>query len=111
MKSIAKLKWHKAKKQSPLIYMENFLSIPSPQKSPLSDFSDSLGHLLMHKITWDVAQMLTDTVQSHGGLVAWRCDAECACKGEELDGEGLLLGLEGDPCETNANAIFTSCLL
>jgi len=54
-----KLKWHRAKKQLPFIYMEKYLSIRRLKKEPLLGFSDTLGHLLMGAQNKDKAQMFT----------------------------------------------------
>ena len=42
-----KPKWHKAKKQLSLIYMEKILSIPRPKKTTSFRFSDTLRHILI----------------------------------------------------------------
>ena len=44
--SFHKLKWHKAKKYLPVIYMENFLSIPDTKNHLLGLFW-SLGYILV----------------------------------------------------------------
>lgn len=45
--TFCKLKWHKVKKQLPLIYMETFLSILRPKTQPLLHFSDTSGYTLL----------------------------------------------------------------
>lgn len=42
-----KPKWRKAKKQLPLIFMGNIVSLPRSEKSRLPGFSDTLAHILL----------------------------------------------------------------
>lgn len=44
---ICELKWHEMKKPLPRTYMEKFVSVPRPRKSPVLGFPDTLGHTLL----------------------------------------------------------------
>lgn len=78
-------KWCKAKKQSPLIYMETFWSVPRSRKSPVRLFW-YLGRILPTSVQKSVEMKLRCSQTQLGALVAGHQDAKiglgggCSCR-------------------------------
>lgn len=72
--AICKLKWHKSKKQLPLIYMAKFLSVPRPNIQHTHNFFilfTIIKHLITSSFILSVAPLPAQAFVIHQDTISW----------------------------------------